>query len=110
MAKIPCSQSREPRFDPWSGNWIPHAITKTRCSQINIKKNSNPFSCSTLEIVYNHGSQSRLTVRHLRAITYSMRNSAEDTLPRKCVRILQGGEGGRRGENHVPFKNCSLWT
>lgn len=45
-----------------------------------------------LEIVYNHGSQSHLTVRHLKAITYSIRNSAKDTLPRKCVTILQGKE------------------
>ena len=28
MDETPCSQSRGPRFDPWSGNWIPHASTK----------------------------------------------------------------------------------
>ena len=26
--KIPCSQCRGPGFDPWSGNYIPHAATK----------------------------------------------------------------------------------
>ena len=30
-----CSQCRGPRFDPWLGNWIPHAATKTQHSQIN---------------------------------------------------------------------------
>jgi len=28
MAKTPCSQCRGPRFNPWSGNEIPHAATK----------------------------------------------------------------------------------
>ena len=28
MAKTPCSQCGGPGFDPWSGNWIPHAATK----------------------------------------------------------------------------------
>ena len=57
MAKTPHSQCRGPRFDPWSGNLIPHATTKsshaatkdpatkTRCSQI---KKIN----STLRLVY----------------------------------------------------------
>ena len=35
VAKTPCSQCREPRFDPLSGNQIPHATIKTWCSQIN---------------------------------------------------------------------------
>ena len=29
VAKIPCSLCRGHRFDPWSGNWIPHAATKS---------------------------------------------------------------------------------
>ena len=29
VAKISHSQCRGPRFDPWSGNWIPHFTTKT---------------------------------------------------------------------------------
>ena len=40
-AKTPCCQCRGPRFNPWSGNYIPHvttedphAATKTWCSQI----------------------------------------------------------------------------
>ena len=28
MAKALCSQCRGPRFDPWLGNWIPHAASK----------------------------------------------------------------------------------
>ena len=28
MAKTLCSQGRGPGFDPWLGNWIPHATTK----------------------------------------------------------------------------------
>ena len=28
VAKTWCSYYRGPGFDPWSGNWIPHAITK----------------------------------------------------------------------------------
>ena len=42
VAKTPCSQCRGPGFNPWSGNYIPlattkssHAATKTQRSQIN---------------------------------------------------------------------------
>ena len=28
VSKTLCSQCRGPKFDPWSGNWISHAITK----------------------------------------------------------------------------------
>ena len=37
VAKILCSQCRRPGFAPWLGNSIPHAATKTWCSQINLK-------------------------------------------------------------------------
>jgi len=29
VAKTPCSQYRRPGFRPWSGNWTPHATTKS---------------------------------------------------------------------------------
>ena len=29
LAKIPCSQYRKPRFNPWLGNWIPQIPTKS---------------------------------------------------------------------------------
>ena len=29
VAKILRSQCRDPEFHPWSGNWIPHAVTKS---------------------------------------------------------------------------------
>ena len=29
VVKTPCSQCRGPGFDPCSGNWIPHATTKS---------------------------------------------------------------------------------
>ena len=32
MAKTPSSQYKESVFDPWSGNQIPHAVTKTQQS------------------------------------------------------------------------------
>ena len=35
VGKVPCSQRRGPRFDPWSGTLIPHAAMKTQRSQIN---------------------------------------------------------------------------
>ena len=35
VAKASCFQCRRPGFDPWSGNSIPHAATKTWYSQIN---------------------------------------------------------------------------
>ena len=42
VAMTPCSQCRGPRFDPWSGNQVPHAaikssyaVTKTQHNQIN---------------------------------------------------------------------------
>ena len=28
MVTTLCSKCRGPRFNPWSGNWIPHAATK----------------------------------------------------------------------------------
>ena len=28
VAETPCCRRRGPGFDPWSGNWIPHAATK----------------------------------------------------------------------------------
>ena len=34
VAETPRSRCREPRFDPWSGNQMPHAATKTQRSQI----------------------------------------------------------------------------
>ena len=36
MAKTPCSQCRGPGFDPWSGNQILRAATKTWHSQLYI--------------------------------------------------------------------------
>lgn len=57
-AKTPSLLCRAPGFDPWSGNWMPHASTKiprvtttekmlraaakTRCSQKEIKEGSEP--------------------------------------------------------------------
>ena len=35
VAKTLSSQCRGPRFNPWSGSWIPHATTGTQSSQIN---------------------------------------------------------------------------
>ena len=29
VRKTPCSQHRGPRFNPWSGNYIPHVATKS---------------------------------------------------------------------------------
>ena len=37
MAKPPCPQCGGPRFDPWSGNRIPHAAPKTLRSQVSKK-------------------------------------------------------------------------
>ena len=31
-----CSQFREPRFNPWSGNQIPHAVTRDPATKIKI--------------------------------------------------------------------------
>ena len=41
MAKTLHSQCWEPRFNPWSGNQIQHATTKTQRSQINIYSKEN---------------------------------------------------------------------
>ena len=30
VAKIPRSQWRGSRFNPWSGNWVPHVATKSQ--------------------------------------------------------------------------------
>ena len=38
VVKAPHSQCTGPRFDPWSGNQIPHATTKTQHSQANVFK------------------------------------------------------------------------
>ena len=39
VAKVPSSQCRGPRFNPWSGNYIPHATTKDPTTK--------PQSCQT---------------------------------------------------------------
>ena len=41
MAKIPHSQCRGPRFDPWLGNWVTHAATKSSHATTN-----DPTSCN----------------------------------------------------------------
>ena len=41
VAKTTCSQRRGPRFNPWSGNLIPHAATK--CSHA---KTKDPACCN----------------------------------------------------------------
>ena len=38
MAKTPHSQGRGPGLDPCSGNWIPHAATKTSHATAEKKK------------------------------------------------------------------------
>ena len=38
LDKTPCFQCRGPEFDPWSGNYIPHALTKSWYSQKILKK------------------------------------------------------------------------
>ena len=49
VAKTPCSQCRGPGLDPWPGNQIPSATTKTQHSQINTRfltttdQNNQPF-------------------------------------------------------------------
>ena len=40
VAKTLCCQWRGHGFDPWSGNYIPHAATKTQCSQKKKKKST----------------------------------------------------------------------
>ena len=37
VAKVPLSQCRGHRFDPWAEDEIPHAAAKTQSSQINNK-------------------------------------------------------------------------
>ena len=57
----PCSQCRGPRFNPWPGNWIPHAATKdpacpteTQSSQrnkwTNIKNKKIATHCSNVSL------------------------------------------------------------
>ena len=53
VARTLQSQCREPGFDPWLGNYIPHATTKTHLSKkkkkkVNIKKNTLDFSGGTV--------------------------------------------------------------
>ena len=43
MAKIPHSQCREPRFNPWPENEIPHSTTMGLCTSQRIK---DPASCA----------------------------------------------------------------
>ena len=50
-AKTPLSQRKGRKSDPWSGNQILHAATKTQCGQINkffflIKKEKNGYRAS----------------------------------------------------------------
>ena len=41
MAKTSSSQCRGPRFNPWSGNWIPYAATKSSMPQLKIPNAEN---------------------------------------------------------------------
>ena len=64
VARTPCSQCREARFNSWSGNWILHAATKishahatkkTQRSQIhkvNIKEKKRTWIYMLLERIY----------------------------------------------------------
>ena len=48
VAKTPHSQGSSLKFYPWSAKYFPHAATKTRPSQINIKKKPNNKRMSEL--------------------------------------------------------------
>ena len=48
VAKTPSSQCREPGFDPWSGNYIPHAPSKSLQAPIK-KKQKNKKNQNTLQ-------------------------------------------------------------
>ena len=64
VIKTPYSQHRRPWFDLWSGNWIPHATTKslhvttkilcasakTQCS----KKKKKKYTYSNLTVLTDH--------------------------------------------------------
>ena len=48
MAKTLLSQCRGPRFDPWSGNWIPYAATKSSDAYLKILHAATKTWCSKI--------------------------------------------------------------
>ena len=50
VAKTPCSQCRGPGFNPWSGNWIPHAATKSLPATVKVEE---PAATETLNSQIN---------------------------------------------------------
>ena len=49
LVKTPCIQCRGPGFNPWSGNQIPYAATKTQCRQKKKKEPSLTILVDTLQ-------------------------------------------------------------
>ena len=49
--RFQCSQCRGPGFDPWSGNWIPHAAAETWYSQINLYNILNKINKSSFPLL-----------------------------------------------------------
>ena len=87
VAKMPHSQSRRPDFDLWSGNWIPHAATKsfhaptkTQCSQISkyYKKKEKEDGCMVLAHSAGSGGGVKFGVIALNSVLGLWRHDAVD--------------------------------
>ena len=79
VVKTPRFQCREPRFNPWSGNLIPYAATKTHHSQIKTKKRNGGTVDSVCNDLYTT-SQTSGNCRPLRS---------HGVLPKHVERALQ---------------------
>ena len=83
LDKTPCFQCRGPEFDPWSGNYIPHALTKSWYSQkiLKTKKKKKRGREGGKE---GHGGRSeklRLSWLHLQPGHQGQSLSSEGVLP-----------------------------
>ena len=117
------SQYREPRFDPWSRSYIPHAetkspyaTTKTRCSQ-NIKNKKNPHQyCFQLTLSWDIycWNQATMFCRRLyleagyRCSAHSLGKVPADTINshQQVSKRAFGGGGGESAIRFTTFITC----
>ena len=61
VAKTPCFRFRGHGFDPWLGNWIPHAATKSSHLKISHATTKIEDSCATTETLCSQWKKERVT-------------------------------------------------
>ena len=76
MAKTPLSQCRVPRFDPWSGNWIPYVATKDPISFVPQLRSKEAKTKTKLQIYATAGMLLRKVI-----LSRASTNNAKRIIP-----------------------------